>query len=268
MLRKFVERKVRRQIIYRSLLISSLAFAAIMALLYTQGTDGLLRPVNMFVDNFEGALYNIAMVLTGGNVSGFTLSPDGGYMITFSGGNPVLWLQAGYLGCALLGSIMFFLVNRAPHLVRGLTALTGAFTVGYLALFIRPDATGDWLSWVVCAGFGALLIALGWKGRGDINQFRSWRSLTQIVMTVVALMTALHVVLDLPYILSTRAHLTDEKNIIINPVAALVEEHLGGGSVSPIAGLWSAIAIALLAAAFYFSISRQLRQIPKNDDIV
>ena len=268
MLRKFVERKVRRQVIYRSLLISSAAFAAIFVLLNSQGADGLLRPVSMFVDNFEGALYNIAMVLTGGTVSGFTLSPQGSYMITFSGGIPALWLQAGYLGCALLGALMFFLVNRAPHLLRGLAMLTGAFTVGYLALFIRPDAAGDWLSWIACACFGALLIALGWKGRGDINQFRSWKSVTQIVMTVVALMTTLHIILDLPYILSAPARLPDDASTIINPVAALVEDHLGGGSVAPIAGLWSAIAIAMLAVAFYFSISRQLRQIPKNDDIV
>lgn len=268
MLWKFVERKVRRQVIYRSLLISSAAFATIFALLITQGANGLLRPVSMFVDNFEGALYNIAMVLTGGTVSGFTLSPEGIYMITFSGGAPELWLQAGYLGCALLGALMFFLVNRAPHLLRGLAMLTGAFTVGYLALFVRPDAAGDWLSWVGCVGFGALLIGLGWIGRGDINQFRSWKSVTQIVMTIVALMTALHIFLDLPYILSTPARHPDDANTIINPVAALVEDHLGGGSVAPIAGLWSAIAIAMLAAALFFGISRQLKRIPKNHDIV
>ena len=51
-------------------------------------------------------------------------------------------MSAGYLGSALLGAVMFFLVNRAPHLVRGMAMITGAFTVGFLALFIRPDA--DW----------------------------------------------------------------------------------------------------------------------------
>ena len=39
MLREFVERKVRRQIVYRSLLISALAFVAILVLWY-QRLDG------------------------------------------------------------------------------------------------------------------------------------------------------------------------------------------------------------------------------------
>ncbi len=268
MLRTFVERKVRRQIVLRSLLISSLAFAALLALMYTQGTEGLLKPVRMFAGNFSGALHNIAMVLSGASVEGFTLSPEGYYMISYQGGAPAIWLPAGYLGSALLGSIMFFLVNRAPHLLRGMTALTGFFTVGYLALFIRPDATGDWLSWIACAGFGLLLIALGWKGRGDINQFWSWRSLTQIVMTVVALMTALHIVLDLPYVLSAPARHPEDANTIVNAVAAFAEEVLGGASVSLIAYSWSAIAIGLFGFAFYRSIPRQLKQIPNNDDIV
>ena len=268
MLREFVERKVRRQVIHRSLIISSLAFVALLSLLHTQGTEGLLRPVSMFADNFSGAMHNVAMVLSGASVEGFTLSPQGNYMITYQGGDAALWLPAGYLGSALIGSIMFFLVNRAPHLLRGMTALTGVFTVGYLALFIRPDATGDWLSWIACAGFGALLIALGWKGRGDINQFWSWRSITQIVMTVVALMTALHIVLDLPYVLSAPARHPDDANTIVNAVAAFAEEVLGGASVSLIAYSWSAIAIAMFGFAFYRSIPRQLRQIPKNDDIV
>ncbi len=268
MLRQFVERKVRRQIVHRSLLISAIAFVGILALLHTQGTEGLLRPVSMFTDNFSGALHNIAMALSGASVKGFTLSPQGSYMITYEGGAPAIWLPAGYLGSALLGSLIFFLVNRAPHLLRGITALTGVFTVGYLALFIRPDATGDWLSWIACAGFGTLLIALGWKGRGDINQFWSWRSLTQIVMTVVALMTALHIVLDLPYVLSTPARHPDDANTIVNAVAAFAEEVLGGASVSLIAYSWSAIAIAMLGFAFYRSITQQLKQIPKNDDIV
>ena len=266
MLRKFVERKVRRQVVHRSLLISSLAFVAILVLWYSPSASGLVHPVRMFIDNIHGALTNIAMALSGGSVEGFTLSPEGSYTITFSGGNKALFLPAGYLGSALVGSVLFFLVNRAPHLLRGLTMFTGLFTVGFLALFIRPDGAGDGISYVLCFGFGILLMVMGWKGRGDLNQLWSWRSITQIIMTIVALMTALHVVLDLSYVLVAPARIDD--GTIVNTVAAFAEEVMPGLSVSVVAYTWSAIAIALLGFAFYRSIPRQLKQIPKNDDIV
>ncbi len=266
MLRKFVERKVRRQVVHRSLAISIMAFVAIVVLWYTESLSTIVHPLRMFINNIHGGLSAFAIQITGGAVHSFTLSPTGSYVIEYSGGSDALTMSAGYLGSALLGSIMFFLVNRAPHLVRGMAMITGAFTVGFLALFIRPDATGDWISMFICIGFGLALIVLGWTGRGDINQLLSRRSLTQIVMTIASLMTACHILLDLPVILNSPAVAAD--GAITNPIAYFSENVMPALSVQVVAYTWSAIAIALLAAAFYFSISRQLKQIPKNDDIV
>jgi len=266
MLRKFVERKVRRQVVHRSLAISIMAFVAIVVLWYTESLSALVHPLRMFINNIHGGLSAFAIQITGGAVHSFTLSPTGSYVIEFSGGADALTMSAGYLGSALLGSVMFFLVNRAPHLVRGMAMITGAFTVGFLALFIRPDATGDWISMFICIGFGLALIVLGWTGRGDINQLLSRRSLTQIVMTIASLMTASHILLDLPTILNSPAVAAD--GAITNPIAYFSENVMPALSVQVVAYTWSAIAIALLAAAFYLSISRQLRQIPKNDDIL
>ena len=265
MLRKFVERKVRRQIAHRSLAISVLAFVAILALWYSESLSNIVHPLRMFINNIHGGLSAFAIQITGGAVHSFTLSPVGSYVIEFSGGADALIMSAGYLGSALLGSVMFFLVNRAPHLVRGMAMITGAFTVGFLALFIRPDATGDWISMFICIGFGALLIILGWTGRGDINQLLSRRSLTQIVMTIASLMTACHILLDLPVILNSPATVD---GAITNPIAYFSEHVMPALSVPVIALTWSALAIAMLAAAFYLSISRQLKQIPANDDIL
>ncbi len=265
MLRKFVERKVRRQIAHRSLAISIMAFFAILALWYTESFSNIVHPLRMFINNIHGGLSAFAIQVTGGTVHSFTLSPAGSYVIEFSGGADALTMSAGYLGSALLGAVMFFLVNRAPHLVRGMAMITGAFTVGFLALFIRPDATGDWISMFVCIGFGLLLIVLGWKGRGDINQLLSKRSITQIVMTIASLMTACHILLDLPVILNSPAMVDDA---ITNPIAYFSENVMPALSIPVVALTWSAIAIAMLAAAFYLSISRQLKQIPKNDDIL
>ncbi len=265
MLRKFVERKVRRQVIHRSLAISAMAFAAILALWYSESMASIVHPLRMFINNIHGGLSAFAIQISGGTVDSFTLSPVGSYVIEFSGGNDALTMSAGYLGSALLGSVLFFLVNRAPHLVRGLAAITGAFTVGFLALFIRPDEAGGWISMFVCIGFGIALIALGWKGRGDINRLRSWRSVTQILMTIIALMTACHILLDLPTALNSPAYAGDA---ITNPVAYFSEVVMPGVSVEVIAISWSAIALILVGIAFYCSIPRQLKQIPGNDDIL
>ena len=265
MLREFVARKVRREIVRRNFIISAFAFIGIFALWYVEALSSLAHPFRMFANNIHGGLTAFAMQMTGGAVDSFTLSEAGAYTITFTGGADALTMSAGYLGSATLGALMFFLVNRAPHLVRLISMLVGAFTVGFLALFIRPEAAADWIAMVVCMGFGGLLILLGWTGRGDINQLRSRKSVTQIVLTVVSLMTGLHIVLDLPAVLSAPAYSGD---VITNPVAYFAENVMPTFSVDVVAISWAAIAIALMGVAFHFGITRRLKQIPKNDDIV
>ena len=265
MLREFVERKVRREIVRRNFIISALAFVGIFALWYIDSLSGLAHPFRMLVNNIHGGLTAFAMQITGGAVESFTLSQVGTYRIEFRDGADALTMSAGYLGSAALGALMFFLVNRAPHLVRLIAGITGAFTIGFLALFIRPAETGDLISMIICLGLGALLIVLGWTGRGDINQLRSRKSVTQIVLTVISLMTGLHILLDLPQVLSTPAYTGD---VITNPVAYFSEFVMPGVSLQVVALSWAAIAIALMGIAFHFGISRRLKQIPKNDDIV
>ena len=206
------------------------------------------------------------MQITGGSVDSFTLSRVGAYEIRYQGGADALIMSAGYLGSALLGSVAFFLVNRAPHLIRLMSIVTGVFTVGFLALFIRPDATGDAISMLICMAFGLVLIVLGWKGHGDINQLRSRKTLARVVMTIVALMAGLHIILDLPSVLSTPIYGGFDR--VTNPVAYFAEYVLPGASLQLVAFSWAGIAIALMAAAFYLSIPRRLKKIPANDDIV
>ena len=79
-------------------------------------------------------------------------------------------------------------------------------------------------------------------------------------------MTSLHIVLDLPAVLNSPA--TSESGVITNPVAYYAEHVMPGVSIEVIAYSWAAVAIALLGGAFYFSIIRQLRRIPKNDDLI
>lgn len=265
MLREFVERKVRREIVRRNVIISAAAFIGILALWNIDALSGLAHPFRMLINNIHGGFTAFAMRLTGGTVESFTLSQVGAYTIEFRDGSDALTMSAGYLGSAALGALMFFLVNRAPHLIRLISIVFGAFTIGFLALFIRPNTAGDWISMVLCLGFGALLIILGWTGRGDINQLRSRKSLAQIVLTVISLMTGLHILLDLPLALSTPAYTGD---VITNPVAYFAENVTPALSVQVVGFIWTAIAIALMGIAFQLSITRRMKQIPKNDDIV
>jgi len=264
MLREFVERDVRKQIIRRSIGISSLAFVAVVALWYSDSFTGAVQPLRMFINNIHGGLSALAIQIGGGGVVGFTLSEAGHYTITFDGGQDALTMSAGYLGSAFLGAVMFYVVNRAPHLVRGLAAATGAFTIAFLAFFIRPENLGNMASMAICVAFGFLLIFLGLVGRGDENRLFSRRSLTRIVMTIISLMTACHILLDLGYIMETPVRVGDA---ITNPVAYFAEVVMPSASVGSIALAWSAAALAMLGIAFYFSIVVQLRAIPKNDDI-
>ena len=268
MLRTFVERKVRRQIVLRSLTISLAGFAAIVALWNAESLAAVVHPLRMFINNIHGGLSALAMQISGGWVDSFTLSDAGAYTLRFENGWEALIMPAGYLGSAAMGALLFYLVNRAPHLLRGLSIILGAFTIGFLALFIRPDLAGDWVSMFICIGFGALLIFLGLTGKGDINRLASRKSITQIVLSIIALMTALHIVLDLPAVLSTPAVDPGDPNTIINPVAYFADNVMPGFSVELVAYSWSAIAVALLGVAFWFGIVRPLRQIPKNDDIL
>lgn len=78
-------------------------------------------------------------------------------------------------------------------------------------------------------------------------------------------MTGLHILLDLPLVLSTPAYSGD---VITNPVAYFAENVMPALSVQVVGVIWTAIAIALMSVAFHFGITRRMKQIPKNDDIV
>ena len=266
MLRIFVERKVRRQIVRRSLVISLLAFLAIVALWSVEALSGLAHPLRLFINNIHGGMTALAIQLSGGAVGSFTVSPQGSYLIRFTEGAEALIFSAGYLGSALLGAFVFYVSNRVPQLARGLSVITGVFTIGFVLAFIRPDQTGDLISIAICVALGGMLVLLGITGKGDINQLRSRRSVTQIVMNIVALTTALHILLDLSYILKTPA--IGDDGVIRNPVAAFAEFVMPGVSTDVVAATWSAIAVALTLAAIWFSMIKPYREIPKNDDIV
>ena len=109
MLREFVERKVRREIVRRNIIISGLAFIGILALWYVDSLSGLAHPFRMLVNNIHGGLTAFAMQVTGGAVDSFSLSEAGTYSILFHNGADAITMSAGYLGSAALGALDVFL---------------------------------------------------------------------------------------------------------------------------------------------------------------
>lgn len=264
MFRKFMERKIRRQILRVSLVTAVLAFVGVFALWNNPSFAAVIDPLRLFINNIHGGISALAMQLSGGAVESFTLSPGGSYLIEYRGGSEALFFPAGYLGSAVLGAAMFFLVNRAPQLTRGLAVLIGLFTMAFTALFIRPNETGDWTAIVICIGLGLILALAGWRSRGDVNQLRSSRSLLQLVMNALAMTVALHVLLDLNYLLNAPAMSGDA---ITNPAAAYAERVAPNLSPVVVALTWTAFAIAILGVAVYFSLIKSLRREAKDKGI-
>ena len=264
MFRKFMERKIRRQILRVSLVTAVLAFVGVFALWNNPSFAAVIDPLRLFINNIHGGFSALAMQLGGGEVKSFTLSSGGAYLIEYVGGSEALIFSAGYLGSALLGAAMFFLVNRAPQLTRGLAVLIGLFTVAFTALFIRPNETGDWTAIIICIGLGIALVLAGWRARGDVNQLRSSRSLLQLVMNALAMTIALHVLLDLNYLLNAPAMSGDA---ITNPAAAFAERVAPNLSTAVVAFSWTAIALVMLGVAVYFSLISSLRREAKDKGI-
>lgn len=264
MFRKFMERKIRRQILRVSLVTAVLAFVGVFALWNNPSFAAVIDPLRLFINNIHGGISALAMQLSGGAVESFTLSPGGSYLIEYRGGSEALFFPAGYLGSALLGAVMFFLVNRAPQLTRGLAVLIGLFTVAFTALFIRPNETGDWTAIIICIGLGLILALAGWRARGDMNQLKSSRSALQLVMNALAMTVALHVLLDLNYLLNAPAMSGDT---ITNPAAAFAEEVMPNLSPAVVAFAWTAFAIVILGVAVYFSLILSLRREAKDKGI-
>src|SRR5271155_703782 len=74
--------------------------------------DTLLGPVRIFITTLHELSHALVCVATGGSVSGLTIVSDNaghGGATMCSGGNPFLYIQAGYLGTALWGCLFIVL---------------------------------------------------------------------------------------------------------------------------------------------------------------
>lgn len=205
-------------------------------------------PVRLFVTFVHEAGHSLAALLSGGQVKGFTVSPDGSGYAEIASGNPALVIPAGYLGAALFGSLLFYLTNRVPKWTRALSFLLGLSIIVLTLSFAMPDQAGNATALIIGIGFGVAMITLGWQAPRVVNVF---------LLNTLAILTGLNAVFDL---WSLVRNPTAGNEIAVNDAAAFSREITPLLPPALVAFMWAAIAVAMLALAMYFGLIRQLSE--------
>lgn len=244
MFKRKTDQDMRRQ----TLFITLLALIAVTILWNIRELEFLVYPLRLFVTYVHEASHSLAALITGGNVSGFTVSANGSGLAVTAGGSRAFILPAGYLGAALFGSVLFFLTNRIPRWVRGLSIFIGAFMIVFTVMFARPDEAGSISALLIGLGFGLLMVVMGWKAPRVINQF---------ILNTLATMTALNAVLDVWMLVSNS---DASRGAINNDAAAFASEVTPLLPTATVAFIWSMAAVAMLGVAVYFGMIKPLRQ--------
>lgn len=238
------DRSIRRQTIF----VTLLALVTVFILWNIRELEALVYPLRLFVTYVHEASHALAALITGGVVEGFTISPNGSGLAVTAGGSRAFILPAGYLGAALFGSMLFFLSNRIPRWVRGLSLLIGGFMIVFTLAFARPDEVGSLTALFVGLGFGAVMILMGWKAPRIINLF---------LLNALAAMTSLNAVLDVWMLI---ANSSATRGAVRNDAAAFASEITPALPTPVVAFIWSAAAVAMLSTAIYFGMIQPLRQ--------
>lgn len=237
-------RKYRRQ----ALLMTVLAMVVVYFLWNMRDLSFILYPIKLFVTYVHEAGHSLMALLTGGKVIGFVVSPDGSGLATTAGGSRALILPAGYLGAALFGSLLFFIVNRFPRFINQIAIVLGGGMVIFTVLYARPDESGSWLALLLGVGFGMALMFIGAKVH---------RLVTMLLLNVLAVSCALEAVMDLwmlmQFIGATRGDIHNDAAAFAREVTPLIPASL-------VALTWALMAVLMLAAAVYYGVWKPLKQ--------
>lgn len=236
-------RLFRRQ----ALMLALLALGVVYLLWNIPALSGIIYPFRLFVTYVHEVSHSLMAIITGGTVTGFTISPDGSGVATTIGGSRALILPAGYLGAAFFGAVLFYIVNTVRY-TRPIAVLLGIGFVVFTTIYSRPDQSGTPTAFLVGWIFGLALIGMGWQLPQTINI---------LILNVLAMLTSLNAVLDLLYL--TRASGTSA-GVVRNDAAAFSAE------IAPLlppvvwAILWAGLALLMLVISIYFSIIRPIRR--------
>lgn len=228
----------------RALLIAAAAVVIVFILWNVPAFDFLMYPLRLFVTFVHESGHGMAALITGGQFDRFVVYPNGAGVATTSGGARALILPAGYLGAALFGAALLYLVNTVPF-PKTLALIVAILLAAITLLFTDLLST----AFLVGVGFAVVLVAL-WRFAD--------RGVVMLVLNVLAMVTGLNAVLDI-FSLVNNPGVT--LGVVSNDAAAFSREI--APLVPPIvwALLWCAIAVGLLLVAIWFGIVRRLRPV-------
>ncbi len=197
----------------------------------------ILYPLRLFVTYVHEAGHGLMAIVSGGHFDRLEIFADGSGLALTAGGSPALILPAGYLGAAIFGAALFYIVNRW-HYSRFVSAVLGVGLI-LLSVFFGGLLTTAFL---VGIGFGIVLIALGWKARYEINT---------IVLNVLAITTGLNAVLDIWFLVGNSGA---SLGAVRNDAAAFSAEVAPLIPAAVWAVLWSGLAILILGMSVWYSV--------------
>ena len=211
--------------------------------------DFILYPFRLFVTYVHETGHGLAAIITGGRFHSFELYSNGGGQAITSGGWRALILPAGYLGAALFGAVLFYIVNTVPY-PRMISRILGVLLIGFALVFSRFVSAQFIVSIAPFVGMlsGLLLFLLGSRANRDVNI---------LILNVLAMLTGLNAVMDL-------IQLVQYSDIGIgqvrNDAAAFSAEITPLVPAAIWAFVWALAAVLMLGVSVWYSVIHPLRR--------
>ncbi|MEM9951352.1 MAG: M50 family metallopeptidase [Chloroflexota bacterium] len=232
----------------QSLLMTAVAMVAVYIIWNIPQLDILLYPLNLFTTYVHEAGHALATLISGGRVVSFSVALDGSGLMTRIGGADWLIGPAGYLGAALFGSLLFYVVNRFPRFTNTLAIGLGVGIALFTIMFVGLFSGGNILALMLGLGFGALMVLLG---------VRAHPIITMLVLNVLAISTALEAFFDLQYLILV---IGASNGDIPNDAVQFSQRVTPFISPSVIALTWAGIAILMFGMAIYYGAWKPLNR--------
>lgn len=154
----------------------------IVVLVFVCWATPFVLPLKILVVFLHELSHAIAIVLTGGSVESFSISPQQGGLVIGRGGNRFFSLSAGYLGSLALGMGLLIIALRT-HWDRAVLGGFGGAMLLVTLLYVREP-----FAMAFCTGVGAVMIAMAW--------FMN-RPLCDLVLRIIGLTSIIYVPYDI-----------------------------------------------------------------------
>jgi len=233
----------------RALALALIGMVIVFFLWNIPQLDFILYPFRLFVTFVHEAGHGLAALLTGGHFHGFEVYGNGAGQAITAGGSRALILPAGYLGAALFGAVLFYLVNTLPY-PRTISRILGIVLIVFSLLFSRFISAQFVISIAPLAGMlsGLALFLLGSRASRDANI---------LVLNILAMLTGLNAVMDL-------VQLVQYSDIgmgqLRNDAAAFSAEITPLIPAAVWAFVWALLAVLMLGVSVWFSVIHPLRR--------